>query len=353
MGFIDTILGPLIYATSWIIVQFHVVFGAIFGKNSIWAWGLSIVLLTVILRAAMIPLFVKQIKSMRNMQALQPKIKAIQQKYKLDKQRQQQEMMKLYRETGTNPLASCLPILIQAPFWSALYRMLDNVAGGHPVGAMTHSLVESARHAKIFGAPIALKFLASHGQLHAFNVTKLNVMLVTGFMILIMVATQFITQRQLILKNTSTTQPNPMVQQQKIMMYGFPIFMLVLGINFPAGLLIYMLTTNVWTMGQQFYVIRNNPMPGSRAAEELAARNAAKQKKRDEAAIARGEVPESAVAVAESAGAAAGGKKGGAAGRAGAAGGVKTNANGVATARPAAPGQRVQPSRKSRSKRKR
>lgn len=289
MGFIDTILEPLIYMTSWIIVQFHTVFGAIFGANSSWSWGLSIVFLTLVLRAAMIPLFVKQIKSMRNMQELQPKIKEIQRKYKLDKQRQQQEMMKLYKETGTNPLSSCLPILVQAPFWSALYRMLLHVADGQKTGVMTQSLVDSARHAKVIVSPLALKFLDGNSKFAAFHVSALDVRLVTGLMIVLMVVTQFITQRQLILKNQSTTQPNPMVQQQKMMMYVLPLFMLVIGVNFPTGLLVYMLTTNVWTMGQQFYVIRNNPTPGSRAAKELEERKKAKALRRAERA--GGEAP--------------------------------------------------------------
>lgn len=354
MGIIDTILNPLIYMTSWIIVQFHTVFGAVFGPDNAWSWCLSIVCLTLVLRAAMIPLFVKQIKSMRNMQELQPRIKEIQKKYKLDKQRQQQEMMKLYKETGTNPLSSCLPILVQAPFWSALYRMLLHVADGEKTGVMTQSLVDSARHAKIIVSPLALKFLAGEGQVKSFGVSVLDVKLVTGVMILLMVATQFLTQRQLILKNQSTTQPNPMVQQQKLMMYFFPLFMLVIGINFPTGLLLYMLTTNVWTMGQQFYVIRNNPTPGSRAAEELEQRKKAKALRRAER---KGEEPAATETDAIDSSASGGSANG--ATRTSPSGKPTTDANGSTGATPAEAasgsrsGQRNQPVRKPRSKRKR
>jgi YidC/Oxa1 family membrane protein insertase len=344
--FIDTILNPLIYMTSWIIVQFHKVFGAVFGSTSGWAWGLSIVALTVLLRAAMIPLFVKQIKSMRNMQELQPRIKEIQQKYKLDRERQSQEMMKLYRETGTNPLASCLPILIQAPFWSALYRMLDHVANNQPTGVMTQTLVSSAQKAHIFGIPIALKFLSSASQVAHFGTTTGAVKLVTGLMILFMVATQFITQRQLILKNVASTG-NQFAQQQKMMMYIFPVFMLVIGINFPIGLLVYMLTTNVWTMGQQFYVIRNNPMPGSPAAAERDARLKAKaaRKALTAPALKSSEQPDD---VEDDATETTVSPKGGSTAKKPA----PTGAGGGTYSRPTG-GQRSQPVRKPKSKRKR
>jgi YidC/Oxa1 family membrane protein insertase len=352
--FIDTILNPLIYMTSWIIVQFHKVFGSVFGSSSGWAWGLSIVALTVVLRAAMIPLFVRQIKSMRNMQELQPRIKEIQQRYKLDRERQSQEMMKLYRETGTNPLASCLPILIQAPFWSALYRMLDHVANDQPTGFLTTSLANSAHKAHIFGIPIGFKFLSSSATVAGSGVTTGEIKIVTGLMILFMVATQFITQRQLIVKNVAATG-NQFAQQQKIMMYIFPVFMLVIGINFPIGLLVYMLTTNVWTMGQQLYVIRNNPMPGSPAAAERDARLKAKaaQKALKVAAQTPGVVAADAEETADEATTVS--ANGGSA--------ASKNGSGGATKNPAAAGaggysrgsggQRSQPVRKSKSKRKR
>jgi YidC/Oxa1 family membrane protein insertase len=263
------LLNPLYDAVAWIIVQFHALFTPLFGKDSGAAWGLSIVCLVVVIRIALIPLFVKQIKSMRNMQALQPRIKEIQQKYKNDRERQSQELMKLYKETGTNPLSSCLPIVAQAPFFFALYHVLNRVAHDKPTGALTQDLVESASQATIFGAPISSTFTQANGDL--------NVQIVTVVMIVLMSLSQFITQRQLMLKNMSPeAMDNPFMKQQKMLMYVFPIMFAVFGINFPVGVLVYWLTTNVWTMGQQLYVIRRMPTPGSLAHKELEERQAGK-----------------------------------------------------------------------------
>ncbi|MBO8195428.1 membrane protein insertase YidC [Streptomyces oryzae] len=278
----DTILSPLYTAVSWIIVQFHSLFSLVFDKNSGWAWGLSIFCLVVLIRICLIPLFVKQIKSTRNMQALQPKMKAIQERYKSDKQRQSEEMMKLYKETGTNPLSSCLPILAQSPFFIALFRVLSHIAGNKPVGVLDASQVDSARNAKIFGAPIAAKFLDSADKVQELAASLTDVRVVTVIMIVLMSASQFYTQRQLMTKNVDLTVKTPFMQQQKMLMYVFPIMFAVFGINFPVGVLVYWLTTNVWTMGQQMFVIKRNPTPGSRAFQERQERLRAKGKLKED-----------------------------------------------------------------------
>ncbi|MBD0737509.1 membrane protein insertase YidC [Streptomyces sp. CBMA29] len=272
------ILNPLYDAVSWIIVQFHSFYSLIFDKDSGWAWGLSIVSLVVLIRICLIPLFVKQIKSTRNMQALQPKMKAIQERYKNDKQRQSEEMMKLYKETGTNPLSSCLPILAQSPFFFALYHVLSNIAKGHEVGVIHANLVDSAKNAHIFGAPLAAKFLDGAAKVESLGATQTNVRIVTVIMILMMSASQFYTQRQLMTKNVDMTVKTPFMQQQKMLMYVFPVIFAVMGINFPVGVLVYWLTTNVWTMGQQMFVIRRNPTPGSLAFQQRQERLRAKGK---------------------------------------------------------------------------
>ncbi|MET9799801.1 membrane protein insertase YidC [Streptomyces sp. NPDC006368] len=266
----DTIASLFSFITtpvSWIIVQFHKLYGAMFGPDTGWAWGLSIVSLVVLIRICLIPLFVKQIKSTRNMQALQPKMKAIQERYKNDKQRQSEEMMKLYKETGTNPLSSCLPILAQSPFFFALYHVLSKIASGDEIGVLNKSLVDSAREAHIFGAPIAAKFMDDPGKVEALNASLVDVRIVTAIMIIMMSLSQFFTQRQLMQKNVDLTVKTPYMQQQKMLMYIFPIIFAVMGINFPVGVLVYWLTTNVWTMGQQMYVINQNPTPGSKAQD--------------------------------------------------------------------------------------
>ncbi|MEU9732583.1 membrane protein insertase YidC [Streptomyces sp. NPDC048002] len=264
----DTIASLFSFITtpvSWVIVQFHKVYGAIFGDDTGWAWGLSIVSLVILIRICLIPLFVKQIKATRAMQTLQPEMKKIQERYKNDKQRQSEEMMKLYKETGTNPLSSCLPILAQSPFFFALYHVLNSIANNETIGAINQNLLDSAQKAHIFGAPLAAKFTDSAADVQALDASLTTVRIVTAVMIVLMSASQFYTQRQLMTKNVDTTVKTPFMQQQKMLMYIFPVMFAVFGINFPVGVLVYWLTTNVWTMGQQMYVIRNNPTPGSKA----------------------------------------------------------------------------------------
>ncbi|MER5940972.1 membrane protein insertase YidC [Streptomyces sp. NPDC001928] len=264
----DTIASLFSFITtpvSWVIVQFHSVYGAIFGPDTGWAWGLSIVSLVILIRICLIPLFVKQIKATRAMQTLQPEMKKIQERYKNDKQRQSEEMMKLYKETGTNPLSSCLPILAQSPFFFALYHVLNSIANNDTIGVINESLLKSAQQAHIFGAPLAAKFTDSSSDVAALDASLTTVRIVTAVMIVLMSASQFYTQRQLMTKNVDTTVKTPFMQQQKMLMYIFPVMFAIFGINFPVGVLVYWLTTNVWTMGQQMYVIRNNPTPGSKA----------------------------------------------------------------------------------------
>ncbi|WP_371670291.1 membrane protein insertase YidC [Streptomyces sp. NBC_00289] len=264
----DTIASLFSFITtpvSWVIVQFHTVYGSIFGPDTGWAWGLSIVSLVILIRICLIPLFVKQIKATRAMQTLQPEMKKIQERYKNDKQRQSEEMMKLYKETGTNPLSSCLPILAQSPFFFALYHVLNGIASGDTIGVINQSLLTSAQKAHIFGAPLAAKFTDSSAKVEALGATITDVRVVTAIMIVLMSASQFYTQRQLMTKNVDTTVKTPFMQQQKMLMYVFPVMFAVFGINFPVGVLVYWMTTNVWTMGQQMYVIHNNPTPGSKA----------------------------------------------------------------------------------------
>ncbi|WP_055611476.1 membrane protein insertase YidC [Streptomyces phaeochromogenes] len=264
----DTIASIFSFITtpvSWVIVQFHSVYGAVFGPDTGWAWGLSIVSLVILIRICLIPLFVKQIKATRAMQTLQPEMKKIQERYKNDKQRQSEEMMKLYKETGTNPLSSCLPILAQSPFFFALYHVLNSIASNDTIGVINTRLLESAQKAHIFGAPLAAKFTDGDAKVQALGSSITDVRVVTAIMIVLMSFSQFYTQRQLMTKNVDTTVKTPFMQQQKMLMYVFPIMFAVFGINFPVGVLVYWLTTNVWTMGQQMYVIHNNPTPGSKA----------------------------------------------------------------------------------------
>lgn len=267
-----SILDPLYIAVSWVVVTFHKLLGTIFGDDSGVSWSIAIVGLVVVIRTLLIPLFVKQIKSQRALTALQPEMKAIQQKYKDDRQKQSEELMKLYKEHKTNPLASCFPILAQAPIFFALFQVLNGLGTEPPQGRGVlegeAALLESAANAEFFGAPISASFMDS----------SITVKIVTACLIVFMSATTFTTQRQLMTKGMPKmdSKNNMMLQQQKIMLYLFPFIFAVSGVYFPVGVLIYWSTTNLWTWGQQFYVIKRNPTPGSPAFEALQKKKAAK-----------------------------------------------------------------------------
>ena len=271
------ILNPLYNLVSGIIVLFHNLLSPLFGKDSGVTWSLSIMGLVVIIRIVLIPLFVKQIKSQRALTALQPHMKEIQKKYKDDRQKQSEEMMKLYKEHKTNPLASCFPILAQAPIFFALFTVLNGIAAKTDAGVsapiargfLKGDYLTSAAQAEFFGAKISQTFLGSD---------DIKVKLVTVFLIFLMSATTFTTQRQLMTKGMPKMDAsnNMMLQQQKIMLYLFPLIFAISGVNFPVGVLIYWSTTNFWTWGQQYYVIKRNPTPGSPAFEELERKRAKK-----------------------------------------------------------------------------
>ena len=187
-------------------------------------------------------------------------------------------MMKLYKKHGTNPLASCFPLLAQAPIFFALFTVLNGIAQDIPRGVLTQEDVDSAANAGFFGAPIAATFLMGANDIEKLGGSPGTVKIITLLMIILMSASTFTTQRQLMVKGMPKNdgQPNMMLQQQKILLYLFPIIFAVTGINFPVGVLLYWLTTNLWTMGQQFYVIKRNPTPGSPAYFELEAKRAKK-----------------------------------------------------------------------------
>src|SRR5919199_2436825 len=219
-------------------------------------------------------LFVKQIRASRAMQLIQPQMKKIQEKYKgksdtASRQAMQQETMALYRESGTNPFASCLPILLQSPVFFALFRVLNGIPQHKTIGPLNSTLVDQADQAKLFGAQLSDTFT------HA-NTTATRIL--TVVLIILMSLSTFTTQRQLMTKNMpASALDNPFARQQKVLLYVLPLFFAVSGVNFPIGVLIYWLTTNLWSMGQQFYVIRRMPAPGSEAEKALQARQARKR----------------------------------------------------------------------------
>lgn len=277
MGFLSDIgsfiMTPLYYLVSAVLVGWHKLFGSIFGEASGAAWALSIIGLTLVIRALLIPLFVKQIKSSRNMQLLQPKVRELQKKYAHDRERLGKETMELYRQAGTNPFASCLPILVQMPIFFALFRMINSAAkNGEGRGFLTDATAQHLADATLFGGKISSTFVGTD---------DLTVRILALTLVLAMTATTFLTQRQLMSKNMpADAMTGPYAQQQKLLLYVLPIVFAVGGIAFPIGVLLYWTTSNLWTMGQQFYVIRNNPAPNTEAFRAKQERDAAKARKR-------------------------------------------------------------------------
>ena len=270
------IMTPLYYVTSFVLLAFHRLFGGIFGPATGIAWVLSIIGLTLVIRAALIPLFVKQIKSSRNMQLIQPKVRELQKKYGHDREKLAQETMALYKDSGTNPFASCLPILLQMPIFLALFRLIDQAAKNpdEPKGFMTEELNLQFGDAVFLGAKISDTFLSTD---------LINVRILAAFLVIAMTATTFLTQRQLMSKNMpADAMSGPYAQQQKMLLYVLPLVFAVGGIAFPIGVLFYWTTSNLWTMAQQFYVIRNNPAPGTPAEAAKKERDARKAARRAE-----------------------------------------------------------------------
>jgi YidC/Oxa1 family membrane protein insertase len=251
-------LDPLFQAVAWVIVQIHAGLSLIFPADSGWAWGLSIFFLTALMRIIIFPLFVKQIHASRKMQELNPQVQALRKKYKKDKQRLNQEMMKLYQEAGANPLSGCLPLVVQFPIFISLYNVLRAISitpKGHSKYGMSAHLIQSAQHAHIFGASIPTTFV------EAFKNGHVGAMIVAGLAVLISSTTTFFTMKSSVGRSMqSMTADNPMMQSQKFLVYLSPLFGLF-GLTLPLGVLIYWVTTNSWTLAQSHYVYKKYPMP--------------------------------------------------------------------------------------------
>ena len=291
MSWYDGLLWPFMWAIAWVMVTLHKIFEWIgLDPASGAAWTLSIIGLTLIVRALLIPLFFRQIRASRGLQLIQPEIQALQKKYKgktdpASREAMAREQMELYKKHNTNPFSSCLPILAQSPIFFALYRMLYSLPriaqgtyGGHAsIGPLTKELARQAEKATLFGAPLSSSFT------HA---TLTSTRIVTVVLILGMSGAQFFTQRQLTMKNMPPSAlEGPFAQQQKMIMYLMPLMFVFIGINMPVGVLVYWTTTNLWTVGQQFYAIRRMPAPGSEAEAAMKARRERKVATRGDAVV--------------------------------------------------------------------
>ncbi|MFF5262520.1 membrane protein insertase YidC [Actinomadura viridis] len=257
-----------------LIVWIHSGLSLVVPQNSGWAWGGAIILLTVLLRLLMVPLFVKQIHASRKMQELNPKVQALRKKYKNDKQRLNQEVMKLYQENGANPLSGCLPILVQMPVFIGLFqvlRQISDAAPGKGVFAMTPELVRSAQQANILGAHIPDTFLNAWGS----DPKNWSAIAVTAIAVIISSCTTFFTVRASMQRQPVTDDNNPMMQAQKMMVFLAPLFGLF-GLGFPLGVLMYWVTSNSWTLVQQHYIYSKYPPPGAAGENGASAQQAGK-----------------------------------------------------------------------------
>ncbi|MEE1650385.1 membrane protein insertase YidC [Brachybacterium sp. J144] len=262
-------LYPIEWAVAWLMVQFHRLLSLFMEADSGITWVLSIVGLTVVVRTLIIPLFVRQIRASRAMQMVSPELQAVQKKYKgktdqESRQKMAEETMAIYREAGASPFSSCLPILLQMPIFFGLFRVLFNklpqAAAGEPFGPLTTELAQSASSSTIIGnVTIADSFLSP-------GAGDLTTRILSGVIIAAMCAVTFFTQRELTMKNMpKAALEGPMASTQKMMLYMLPFIYVITGPGMPIGVLIYWLTTNVWTFGQQYIVIRATPTPGSDA----------------------------------------------------------------------------------------
>ncbi len=280
MDFFGTILWPIKWVIEAILVAFHSGLTAIgLPEADGWTWVLSITGLVLVVRAALIPIFVRQIKSQRRMLEVAPQLKKIQDKYKgkkdqFSREAMSRETMDLYKRTGTNPLSSCLPLLLQMPIFFGLFSVLNdaqqNKAG---VGLLNEELAIQFANSEIFGAPLRLAISTADGNV--------AVIVIASIMVVLMTASQFITQLQIMSKNQSAEmKASPMYRQQRILLYLLPLVFAFSGFTFPLGVMMYWLVSNFWTMVQQFIVIRNMPTPGSEAALAREARLAKRNQRK-------------------------------------------------------------------------
>ncbi|PMC75948.1 membrane protein insertase YidC [Brachybacterium sp. UMB0905] len=277
-------LYPIEWAVAWLMVKFHALLSVFMDPNAGITWVLSIVGLTAVVRTLIIPLFVRQIRASRAMQMVSPELQAVQKKYKGktdqdSRQKMAEETMAIYKEAGASPFSSCLPVLLQMPIFFGLFRVLytklPQAAGGDPFGPLTVELARSANASTFFGnVTIADSFLSPGDG-------GISTRIVAGIIIALMCAVTFITQKELTMRNMpQAALEGPMAGTQKMMLYMLPFIYVITGPGMPIGVLVYWLTTNVWTFVQQWIVIRATPTPGSDAEKARHERINAKRAKK-------------------------------------------------------------------------
>lgn len=264
-------------AISWLLLRWHELWDSILPDRTVlgtsWQWLLAIVFLVITIRVLLFPLFIKQIKSQRAMQAIQPKIKELQAKYKGDRETLQREMMELYKKEKANPLMGCLPLLLQAPVFIGLLHVLRRITPGnikpenHTLYGWTVDQWYSALNAKVFGAPIWGTFSTSASDLEGTGSSATTVKIVAAILVAVMIVTTYLTSRQMILKTGWNSDPQQRMIQ-KLMLYGIPAMLLFSGAIFPLGVICYWVVNNAFSLGQQIWVLRKYPPPKNTSPAE-------------------------------------------------------------------------------------
>jgi YidC/Oxa1 family membrane protein insertase len=265
------LLNFLYIAVSWVLLRWHEAFTWLgMDPASGLTWALSIVFLVITIRLLLFRFFIKQVQSQRKMQEVQPKIAALREKYKNDRQTLSQEMMKLQKEEGFNPIGGCLPILMQAPVFISLFHVLRLIGTSKATALSgeyhwTAEQADLAGKATVFGAPIASAFTDPRNLVSTIaGASATATHIVALVLIVLMVAATYTTQRQVMLRSTTTLDAQQ-AMIQKLMLYGIPASLTVSGFFFPIGVLFYWFTNNLWSMGQQFYILKRMPHPNAKA----------------------------------------------------------------------------------------
>jgi len=256
------IMTPLHYLVSGILVVWHWLFAQGMPSDSGWTWFLAIICMTATIRALLTPLNVKQIRANRAMHSFRPQLEELQKTHGHDRKRLQEEQMKLWKDAGTHPFASCLPLIVQLLIWFALLRVIDLASRRGAEGALgflSGNDAESLSHAKLLGAEIAGTLI---------NSAHTETTILTLILVIVICVTQFMALRQLLGDDVSVNAVGgPYAQQQRFLLYALPLVFFIGGMAFPLSVLAYWATWNLWTVGEQTLVLRDNPAPGGPAGE--------------------------------------------------------------------------------------
>ncbi|WP_232344245.1 membrane protein insertase YidC [Actinoplanes awajinensis] len=273
------LMSVVYHVISAVLLFWHAVWDRVLGDPHVlatdWAWVLGIVFLVLTVRALLVPIYVRQMHSQRAMQRLQPKLKELRERHKGDPAGLQAALPALYQAENVSPFGSFVPMLLQIPIFIGLLHVLRHLrptivsADAQTLYGWTVTQFHDASHAKLFGAPIAAGFQATADQLGPLGAHSVTVKIVAAVLIVAMITTTYLTSRMSILKTGWAEDPQQRMVQ-RLMLYGVPVSLLISGVIFPVGVILYWTTQNVFALGQQMWMHRRYPLdtpPATTAAE--------------------------------------------------------------------------------------